>query len=165
PRRRSRVNPPAGSRRPPLTNDRIRNTRRDSGKGAAGRPSHALETPRAAGRLHERRCRSRVERENRSMSKHLFSNIPLLLACLGQATAERPPGTFDNRFEEIKRSASRKELYELLFVLPKGGDLHNHHEYSAPMEAWLEVATDSRLLHGNAYFTRTVTERCPGERD
>lgn len=100
------------------------------------------------------------------MNTYLLSSIPmLLLACLGQASPGRPPESFDQRFEEIKQSASRKELYELLFVLPKGGDLHNHHEYSAPMEAWLEVATDSRLLHGNAYFARTVTERCPGERD
>jgi adenosine deaminase CECR1 len=33
------------------------------------------------------------------------------------------------------------------------------------MQAWLEVATDARLLRGNTYFTRTVTRRCPGERD
>ena len=33
------------------------------------------------------------------------------------------------------------------------------------MEAWLDVATDARLLRGNTYFTRTVTRRCPDERD
>ena len=99
------------------------------------------------------------------MSRLPLAHIPLLLACLGQAAAAPPSETFDQRFEEITRSATREELYTFLFDSPKGGDIHNHHEYSVPMDAWLEVATDSRLLHGNRYFTRTLTERCPGERD
>jgi adenosine deaminase CECR1 len=93
----------------------------------------------------------------------LLAGILLMLASRAQAAPDRQAESFDKRFEEIKASASRQQLYELLFDLPKGGDLHNHHEYSVPMQSWLEVATDTRLLHGNSYFTRTVTERCPGE--
>jgi len=38
----------------------------------------------------------------------------------------------------MTHALSRPDLYRLLWDLPKGGDLHNHHEYSIPMAFWLD---------------------------
>jgi adenosine deaminase CECR1 len=40
-------------------------------------------------------------------------------SCAGQQS-------FDKQFETIKSTATRQQLYALLWDLPKGGDLHNH---------------------------------------
>ena len=64
---------------------------------------------------------------------------------------------FDRRWEEIKRQATPQQLYAILQELPKGGDLHNHHEYSVPMAEWL------RLASARHYYTRVKTSACPGD--
>ena len=64
---------------------------------------------------------------------------------------------FDRRWEEIKRQATPRELYAILMELPKGGDLHNHHEYSVPMAEWL------RLASARNYYTRVRVSACAGE--
>ena len=66
------------------------------------------------------------------------------------------PPEFAERFEQIRDSATRDELYRLLWALPKGGDLHNHHEYSVPPEEWLRLATRGRT----PYLVRTRLSEC-----
>ena len=65
---------------------------------------------------------------------------------------------FDRRWEEIKRQATPIELYAILQELPKGGDLHNHHEYSVPMTEWL------RLASARHYYTRVKASVCAEEK-
>src|SRR5258708_21737256 len=92
--------------------------------------------------------------------------LSLLLVLSGTLTFGQQPGPraeltgFAQRFEEIKAKATKDELYRFLWALPKGGDLHNHHEYSVPMEDWLQLATDPQFLKGNAYYTRTRVSDC-----
>ena len=50
--------------------------------------------------------------------------------------------TFDERFERIKAEASQRELYALLWDLPKGGDLHNHLGGTGSPATWFDVASD-----------------------
>src|SRR5882762_6259690 len=69
-------------------------------------------------------------------------------------------GPFASRFEEIKQSASRQELYAFLWALPKGGDLHNHFIQTFPAHQWYEAATDPKRNHGNRYFTRLRSLAC-----
>ena len=62
--------------------------------------------------------------------------------------------SFDTRWEEYKRTLSSDELYRLLWSVPKGGDLHNHHEYSIPMTFWIEGAITRN------YYTRLRVSDC-----
>ena len=68
------------------------------------------------------------------------------------------PSLFESRWRELKASLSNQDVYRLIWALPKGGDLHNHHEYSVPMSFWLDSAAK-----GN-YETRYRISRC-GETD
>ncbi|MBN9660348.1 MAG: adenosine deaminase [Acidobacteria bacterium] len=69
-----------------------------------------------------------------------------------------PPASASDSFEphwrHLKSTLSNQDLYRLIWALPKGGDLHNHHEYSIPMSFWLEGAA----RHG--YLTRTKLSSC-----
>ncbi len=76
------------------------------------------------------------------------------LSAAAQTASDRS-STFTRRFEEIKKSATQEELYRFLWALPKGGDLHNHHEYSVPMEDWFTLA-----VARNTYFTRLRLSDC-----
>lgn len=60
------------------------------------------------------------------------------------------------RFEQIRDSGTPDELYRFLWALPKGGDLHNHHEYSVPPEDWLRLADHAPVR----YLVRTRLTRC-----
>ena len=72
---------------------------------------------------------------------------PLLAAFLLAAT-------FDERWEDTKRTLSNEDLYRLLWILPKGGDIHNHHEYLIPMSFWIDGA-----IKGD-YYTRVKISDC-----
>ncbi len=72
--------------------------------------------------------------------------------CLAQAQA---PVGFAKRFEEIKAAATPEEIYRLLWALPKGGDIHNHHEYSVPMADWLALGSKKPY-----YYTRLRLSDC-----
>jgi adenosine deaminase CECR1 len=61
---------------------------------------------------------------------------------------------FAIRWEQFKTRLSNENLYRLLWALPKGGDIHNHHEYSVPVQFWLEGAA---RLH---YYTRFRVSAC-----
>ncbi len=72
------------------------------------------------------------------------------------------PAGFSQRFEEIKKTATPRELYAFLFDLPKGGDLHNHGGLSSLAESWLEAASKQRR---NRFYTLTKFGNCPGDSD
>jgi adenosine deaminase CECR1 len=87
---------------------------------------------------------------------------PLVL-WVGLLAGLAPPGLaaslgFESRWRQLKVQLSNEDLYRLAWALPKGGDLHNHHEYSVPMLFWLEGA-----VRGN-YDTRYRISPC-GEAD
>lgn len=69
--------------------------------------------------------------------------IGWLVLAMAPLNGAAPPA-FAKRFEQIRDSGTRDELYQFLWALPKGGDLHNHHEYSVPPEEWLRLAARGR---------------------
>lgn len=80
-----------------------------------------------------------------------------LLLVVPFATAA-DPAPFEATWKALKAGLSNEDLYRLLWALPKGGDLHNHHEYSVPMTFWQESAE----RHG--YLIRTKIGAC-GEQE
>ncbi len=72
------------------------------------------------------------------------------------------PVVFTQRFEEIKKTATPRELYTLLFDLPKGGDLHNHGGLSSFAQTWFSLASQDRR---NSFYTLTRFGNCPGDND
>ncbi|HEY3440252.1 MAG TPA: hypothetical protein VGK29_05855 [Paludibaculum sp.] len=85
-----------------------------------------------------------------------FIAASLLLAFVSGANPAQPPPPFAQRFQQIRDAATPDELYRFLWALPKGGDIHNHHEYSVPPEEWLRLAA-----RGSAkYLVRTGLTPC-----
>jgi adenosine deaminase CECR1 len=72
---------------------------------------------------------------------------------------------FAQRFEEIKAAATPKELYSLLFALPKGGDLHHHNGLSIYADVWYKVATSPKTLARNSFYALTEFHNCSGAND
>lgn len=72
------------------------------------------------------------------------------------------PVVFGKRFEEIKRTATPRELYAFLFDLPKGADLHNHGGLSTIAEIWLDQAVKDQR---NRFYTLTKFGNCTGDND
>lgn len=60
-----------------------------------------------------------------------------LMLTAGLCAGQSP---FEARWKFLTQSLSKADLYRLLWGVPKGGDIHNHHEYSVPMTFWLERA-------------------------
>lgn len=65
-------------------------------------------------------------------------------------------------FEDFKAKATDKELYQFLYNMPKGGDLHNHSSGSNFPTWWYELATDQSANGGYTYYTRTQITLCNG---
>ena len=65
-------------------------------------------------------------------------------------------------FTEFKETATPQQLYNFLYMLPKGGDLHNHLGGSNFSEWWYELATQPGQNGGYRYYTRTVIKHCKG---
>jgi adenosine deaminase CECR1 len=63
-------------------------------------------------------------------------------------------------FETFKQQASPEQLYDFLYLLPKGGDLHNHLSGSNFSEWWFELATDQTLNGGYRYYTQIFATIC-----
>jgi adenosine deaminase CECR1 len=61
---------------------------------------------------------------------------------------------FSPRFDDLRRTATPTQLYQLLYALPKGGDLHNHAGGSNRSEWMWETLTDPALNGGDRFFTR-----------
>jgi adenosine deaminase CECR1 len=73
-----------------------------------------------------------------SVMRHIVANAAWAIVFTCVAGGQ----DFSARFEEMKKQASPKQLYALLYAMPKGGDIH-HHGTLAPMaEEWWNAATD-----------------------
>ncbi|BFM05824.1 adenosine deaminase family protein [Halioxenophilus aromaticivorans] len=66
---------------------------------------------------------------------------------------------FAQWFEEFKISASDRQLYEFLYHMPKGGDLHNHLSGSAFPDWWYRAALDE-AERGYEYYTKVRIQNC-----
>ena len=91
-----------------------------------------------------------------------------LLVCvvsLGLARAQSANASFERRFETIKKTATKEQLYRFLYAMPKGGDLHNHLGLASMAEDWWAAATDPRRNHGNTYYTRLKFNDCSDSRE
>ena len=62
-------------------------------------------------------------------------------------------------FEQFKKQASDRELYQFLYSMPKGGDLHNHLSGAAFTEWWYELAIEQEK-RGYIYYTKTRINNC-----
>ncbi len=65
----------------------------------------------------------------------------------------------DQWFEEIKQSASDQALYQLLYEMPKGGDLHLHISGSGFPEWWYELGVAAKR-DGYNYYTKVRINNC-----
>ncbi|MBV8828563.1 MAG: hypothetical protein JO108_04990 [Acidobacteriaceae bacterium] len=77
------------------------------------------------------------------------------------ATALSTP--FEAQFHRITKTATRAELYEFFWEMPKGGILNVHSEYAVPPEFWFNAAVAESGQQGDEYYTRMQTRSCPGE--
>lgn len=62
-------------------------------------------------------------------------------------------------FDAFKKSASDTELYQFLYAMPKGGDLHNHLSGAGFPEWWLELAL-AQEARGYIYYTKVKIGNC-----
>ena len=71
-----------------------------------------------------------------------------------QSLAEPLPNQESNDthwFENFKKNASDKQLYQFLYNMPKGADLHHHASGTGFPRWWYELATNSKLNGGYSY--------------
>lgn len=87
------------------------------------------------------------------MKKIILIIQTLVLQCVAVQAASA------DWFDDIKQSASKEELYRVLYYMPKGGDLHNHLSGSNYSEWWYELALDERE-RGYQYYTKVRIENC-----
>lgn len=92
---------------------------------------------------------------------HPRSLVPALLL-LGTTLAGHA-ADFAARFEQLKTSLSRPDLYRLLYAVPKAGDLHHHAGGCWRMEDLYRVATDHAVVGTNRFFTRLKAGTCDGD--
>lgn len=65
----------------------------------------------------------------------------------------------ENWFDEFKSTANDTELYQLLYAMPKGGDLHHHISGSALSEWWYDLAV-KESERGYNYYTKVKINNC-----
>ena len=76
------------------------------------------------------------------------------LVVIAFTTRAADTSPFEARWEQLKARLPNEDLYRLLWAVPKGGDIHNHHEYSVPMSFWLHGASR------RGYYTRIRIGGC-----
>lgn len=76
------------------------------------------------------------------------------LVVIAFTTRAADTSSFEARWNQLKACLSNDDLYRLLWALPKGGDIHNHHEYSVPMSFWVDGASR------RGYYTRVRIGGC-----
>jgi adenosine deaminase CECR1 len=62
-------------------------------------------------------------------------------------------------FEDLKKTATPRQLYTFLYALPKGGDLHNHLGGAVRSE-WLWDAALGQESNGYTYYTKVRIANC-----
>lgn len=66
---------------------------------------------------------------------------------------------FGVRFEEIRKTATPREMYSFFYDMPKGGDIHHHMSLSFLADEWLNAAAASP----RGYAARVKLSPCEGE--
>ncbi len=82
--------------------------------------------------------------------------IVCLVSCSPVLLASDEPGLW---FEDLKGSADRQALYQVLHAMPKGGDLHSHSSGAVFSEWWYEMALE-QAANGYVYYTKTRIMNC-----
>lgn len=84
----------------------------------------------------------------------------LRLALAGAlAIAAAPLASAAEWFENLKASGNDKALYEMLYAMPKGGDLHHHLSGAGFSEWWYELAL-AESARGYEYYTKVKINNC-----
>jgi adenosine deaminase CECR1 len=65
-------------------------------------------------------------------------------------------------FDDFKNKATDKQLYQFLYNMPKGADLHHHASGTSFPRWWYELATNSTLNGGYRYYTKVTLNLCQG---
>lgn len=90
----------------------------------------------------------------------------LMVLCVGMSlfsfTATAAATDMDKWFRSFKQQATDKQLYQLLWALPKGGDLHHHLSGAGFSEWWFDIATSPDRNGGYRYYTKTRILQCRG---
>ncbi|MCH6258904.1 hypothetical protein MLD52_20270 [Puniceicoccaceae bacterium K14] len=63
-------------------------------------------------------------------------------------------GDMESVFSEIKRTASKEEMYQFLYAMPKGGDIHHHLGGGVLPIMWYNIATDRSRNGDQKFYTR-----------
>ncbi|WP_317930046.1 adenosine deaminase [Halioxenophilus sp. WMMB6] len=90
--------------------------------------------------------------------KHLLLLVLVPGLLLGRVVEAASPHDW---FEQFKASASDAELYQFLYLMPKGGDLHNHLSGSGLPQWWYDGAL-AQSTKGYNYYTKIKIENCRG---
>jgi adenosine deaminase CECR1 len=91
----------------------------------------------------------------------LFTLFSVLIITNVQVRASQPiPAPW---FESFKQQATPEQLYNFLYLLPKGGDLHNHLNGANFSEWWFELATNQQLNGGYRYYTQLYANLCQSD--
>ncbi len=82
-----------------------------------------------------------------------------LLAFIFAVVSAVAQDSFAARFAEVRDQASAAELYEMLYQLPKGGDLHQHAGLAFFAHRLYSLAANSQKW-GYRYYTRVAVHAC-----
>ncbi|WOI36148.1 adenosine deaminase [Alteromonas sp. CI.11.F.A3] len=67
-------------------------------------------------------------------------------------------------FEDFKKTASPRQMYQFLHAMPKGGDLHHHLSGSGFSEWWYELGSDPTKNGGYTYYTQVNNRKCKSDK-
>jgi adenosine deaminase CECR1 len=62
-------------------------------------------------------------------------------------------------FEDFKAEATKEQLHQFLYEMPKGGDLHHHLSGSGFAEWWFDLALSAKA-DGYLYYTKVKLNNC-----
>lgn len=86
--------------------------------------------------------------------------VALLMCLLCLWSSAHALATHENAwFEKVKNEATPEQLYQFLYALPKGGDLHNHLSGAGFPIWWYDLALE-QAKRGYIYYTKVRINNC-----
>ena len=67
-------------------------------------------------------------------------------------------------FENFKKTATPRQMYQFLQAMPKGGELHHHLSGSGFSEWWYELGADPTKNGGYTYYTQVSDKKCQSDK-